>query len=201
MSKKTIISVSIIILVLLVAGISYMMWSLNTNLTDAQKKNTNLSSKLQDTSSQLQQVSSQLNDATGQLNDATNQLNSQKKSQEAKQQQLQQSEGLLKVTSPKDGDQLCYGNSYTVAWQAPSDMRSVTVTLYTPISSSILGSFPAIGSTLNGVGQGGFLWDLKNQAGYIVPANQVYTITISGIYQGQQTATSSEGLFSVGNCN
>jgi TolA-binding protein len=178
-----------------------MMWSLNTNLTDAQKKNTNLSSKLQDTSSQLQQVSSQLNDATGQLNDATNQLNSQKKSQEAKQQQLQQSEGLLKVTSPKDGDQLCYGNSYTVAWQAPSDMRSVTVTLYTPISSSILGSFPAIGSTLNGVGQGGFLWDLKNQAGYIVPANQVYTITISGIYQGQQTATSSEGLFSVGNCN
>ena len=109
-------------------------------------------------------------------------------------------ENQLQIVWPVRGSQLCLEQPYSVSWQAPVDMDAVTVVLYTPTSSTRIGDYPAVSWTSRDLGSGSFLWDLTNAAGFVVQPSQVYKLTISGMYHGHEISTSTDGVFSIGDC-
>lgn len=112
----------------------------------------------------------------------------------------------FKVTWPTKGARLCFEQLYSVNWEAPLGMEVVSTSLYSPTSSLTpstrydLGSHPAINSNGENKGYGSFSWDLTDVNGSIIPAGDIYKISISGMYNNQVISTSSEGVFSIGNC-
>lgn len=109
-------------------------------------------------------------------------------------------EAELMITWPSRGSQLCYEQQYSISWQAPADMDTVTATLYTPSSTTRLGDYPAVNGMSGNVGFGSSPWYLTDASGAVVPTSQAYKIKLSGMYHGHEISTSTDGVFSIGKC-
>lgn len=110
-------------------------------------------------------------------------------------------ESKLKISWPTANTKLCYEQQYSVSWQAPLGMDIVSIGLVTPSGTTKIGDYPAMSGTGDDVGYGSFQWDLTDASGSIVPASQVYKMSIAGAFHGHDISTTTAGVFSIGNCN
>jgi hypothetical protein len=146
----------------------------------------------------------QVQEKYNQLNSSDSELSGSKKNKEnEKQKQAEtgaQNSGLLKVLVPNGGEVFCLEQPNEISWNAPPDVQTVVASLDTSVTFNRIGEFPAISGFENGIGIGKKFWNMKNEGGFDVPEGDVYKITLTADYNGQQIRAVSDGIFSVKKC-
>jgi hypothetical protein len=107
---------------------------------------------------------------------------------------------IFKVLAPNGGEAFCLEQPNEISWNVPPEVQTVVASLDTSVTFNRIGEFPAISSVENGIGTGKALWNMKNEGGFDVSEGNVYRITLTADYKGQQIRATSDGIFSVKKC-
>lgn len=109
---------------------------------------------------------------------------------------------MLQILSPKTGETLCLGKSYTVRWQVPAGMDGITLKIAEAKNGNTIHDIGNFGANYGGTqsGQGTFSWNVGfNRDGANLIPGPGYHIILTGTYK-QYQLTNTSNYFTLSSC-